>query len=115
MVMAAVPDKQKQAVLTLGTSWRLCALLRREVLKELLVRNLEFAKSTIADIWKDCKQISDSVSASESLAFTKKRCTIHHAKYDLVDEACWKLFCQQRSKGAPVSGVLLQEKCAHSS
>ena len=32
------------------------------------------------------------------------------SKFDLVDESCWKWFCQQWSKGAPVSGVLLQEK-----
>ena len=68
------------------------------------------AKSTIADIWKDCKKISHSVSASESPAFTKNRCIVHHPKFDLLDEACWNWFCQQHSKGAPVSGVLLQEK-----
>ena len=59
------------------------------------------------------------VAKSTSLTFGKitrryltppKRCIVRHAKFDLVDKACWKWFCQQRSKGAPVSGVLLQEK-----
>ena len=68
------------------------------------------AKSTIAHIWKERKKISDFVSASESPALAKKRCIVHHATFDLVDEACWKWFCQQRSKGAPVSRVLLQEE-----
>ena len=40
----------------------------------------------------------------------KKRCIVRDAKYDLVDDACWKWFSQQRSKGAPVSGPLMQEK-----
>ena len=40
----------------------------------------------------------------------KKRFIVRDAKYDLVDDACWKWFSQQRSKGAPVSGPLMQEK-----
>ena len=62
------------------------------------------AKSTVAEIWKDRKK-SDSTSF-----VNKKRCIIRNPKFHLVDEASWKWFCQQRSKGAPVSGVLLQEK-----
>ena len=68
------------------------------------------AKSTVADIWKD-RKIADFMASSESPAFAnKKRCIIRNPKFHLVDEACWKWFYQQRSKGAPVSGVLLQEK-----
>ena len=67
------------------------------------------AKSTITDIWKDRKKISESPAFAN-----KKHCIIHHPKFHLVDsKACWKWFCLQHFKGAPVSGVLLQEK-AHS-
>ena len=42
--------------------------------------------------------------------YAKKRCVVREPKFDLIDSACWKWFRQQRAKGAPVSGVLLQEK-----
>ncbi len=68
-------------------------------------------KSTVADIWKDRAKLSAAASSSESPAYSyKKRCIVRPPKFQLVDEACWKWFSQQRSKGAPVSGVLLQEK-----
>ena len=72
------------------------------------------SKSTVADIWKERMNIAEAIASSDSQAYTnKKRCSIRSPKFNLVDEACWKWFCHQRSKGAPVSGVLLQEK-AHS-
>ena len=60
---------------------------------------------------KDRRKLSDAISSSELPAFAyKKRCIFRPPKFQLVDEACWKWFCQQWSKGAPVSGVLVQEK-----
>ena len=44
--------------------------------------------------------------------FAKKHCTFCHAKFDLVDKAGWKWFCQQHLKGAPVSSLLLLQKGA---
>ena len=86
--------------------------MRRETLNDSLARNSVLqSQSLLSDIWRDREKITDTVASSESPAFAnKKRCVIRHPKFDLVDEACWKWFCQQRSKGAPVSGVLLQEK-----
>ena len=68
------------------------------------------AKSTVGDIWKYRQKINDCISSSESLMYAKKRCVVREPKFDLIDSACWKWFCQQRAKGATVSGVLLQEK-----
>ena len=34
--------------------------------------------------------------SSESLVYAKKRCVVREPKFDLVDSACWKWFCQQR-------------------
>ena len=41
--------------------------------------------------------------------YTKNH-VVHEPNFDLVDLACWRSFCQQRAKGAPVSRVFLQEK-----
>lgn len=70
-------------------------------------------KSKDGDIWKDRQKIDDYGSSSESLTFAKKCCIIREPKYDLIDSACWQWFWQQCAKGAPVSGVLLQEKARH--
>ena len=111
--MAAVSHKQKRAVLTIGTKLEIVHTLEKGSSQRVVGEKFRVAKSTIAHIWKDRKKISGFVSASESPALAKKRCIVHHATFDLVDEACWKWFCQQRSKGAPVSRVLLQEKVLH--
>ena len=57
------------------------------------------AKSTVADIWKDRQKLSTFTLASESCSYAKKRCIIREPKFDLVDDACWKWFCQQRARG----------------
>ena len=79
-------------------------------LQRVVAERFVVAKSTIGDIWKVHQKIEDCVSSSESLTFAKKHCIVREPKYELIDSACWQWFCQQRAKGAPVSGVLLQEK-----
>ena len=109
--MAGILRKRKRAVLTLRKKLEIVQYLEKGASQKVVGEKFGVAKSIVADIWKDRQKISDAVSASESPAFAnKKRCIIRHAKFDLVDEACWKWFCQQRSRGTPVSGVLLQEK-----
>ena len=68
------------------------------------------AKSTVGDIWKNREKIEIHVSASTNPAFAKKRCIVRDAHFHKLDEACYIWFQQQRAKGAPVSGPLLQEK-----
>ena len=79
-------------------------------LQRVIAERFGVAKSTVGDIWKDHQKIEDCISSSESLTFTKKRCIVREPKYELIDSAHWQWFCQQRTKGAPVSGVLFQEK-----
>ena len=106
-----VGSKRKRAVLTLEKKLQVLKELDKGLSQRLVGEKQGIAKSTVADIWKDREKIITAIASSESPALAnKKRCIIRLPKYDLVDEACWKWFCQQRSKGAPVSGVLLQEK-----
>ena len=100
-----------RSVLTLEMKLEIVKAVEKESSQRIVGEKFGVAKSTIADIWKDRKKISYAISSSDSPSFaSKKRCIIRNPKFHLVDEACWKWFCQQRSKGAPVSGVLLQEK-----
>ena len=108
--MAAVPQKRKRSVLTLEMKLNIVRALEKGTSQRVVGKKFSVAKLTVADIWKDRQKISDCIASSESPSYAKKRCIIRDAKYDLMDDACWKWFSQQRSKGAPVSGPLMQEK-----
>ena len=111
MATAVGSKKRKRSVLTLETKLEIVKALEKGTSQQVVGDKFGVAKSTIANIWKDHKRTADSIAFSESPAFTNKKCyIIRHPKFHLVDEACWMWFCQQRSKGAPVSGALLQEK-----
>ena len=109
--MSAVANKRKRSVLTLEKKLNIVKELEKGISQRAVGAKFGVAKSTVADIWKDRVKLFTATSSSESPTFyCKKRCIVRPPKFQLVDEACWKWFCQQRSKGAPVSGVLLQEK-----
>ncbi len=100
--------KRKRTVLRLEQKLEILKPLEKS--QRVVGEKFGVPKSTVADIWKDRHKIHEAIASSESPALSnKKRCVIRSPKFDLVDEACWSWFCQQRLKGAPVSGVL-QEK-----
>ncbi len=104
-------NKRKRTVLTLEKKLEILKPLEKGLSQRVVAEKFGVPKSSVADIWKGRQKIQDAITSSESPAFSnKKRCIIRPPKFDLVDEACWRWFSQQRSKGAPVSGVLLQEK-----
>ena len=105
MEKAAVKKKRKRSVLTLEMKLSTIIELEKGSSQGAVGESFGVPKSTVADIWKDRNKIIDALVLP-----TLKRCIVRLPKFDLVDESCWKWFCQQRSKGAPVSGVLLQEK-----
>ena len=93
--MAGILGKRKRAVLMLGKKLEILQSLEKGASQRVVGEKFGVAKSTIADIWKHRQKISNAVSASDLPAFAnKRRCIIRHAKFDLVDEACWKWFCQ---------------------
>ena len=83
----------------LETKLEIVKALKKGDSQRLVGKKFGIAKSTVADIWRDREKKTDFVASSESPAFTNnKRCVIRHPKFDLVDEACWKWFCQQCSR-----------------
>ena len=97
--MATASKKGKRTTHTLETKLEIVKALEKGDSQRLVGQKFGIAKSAIADILRDREKITDSVASSESPAFAnKKRCVIRHPKFNLVDEACWKWFCQQRSK-----------------
>ena len=111
--MAAFPPKQKQAALTLEIKLEIMWDLEKGNSLNVLVRNSELQSLSLLSFEKIARRyLTQSLPASHlySPKSAALHCIVCRAKFDLVDEACWKWFFQQRSKGAPVSGMLLQEK-----
>ena len=67
-------------------------------------------KSTVFDIWKDREKIQHFVTINQNPTLSKKRCVIRDVHFGELDRACHLWFIHQRTKGAPVSGPLIQEK-----
>lgn len=109
-VSSTAGQKRKRTVVTLEKKLEIIAELKKGLSQRAVAEKFTIAKSTVSDIWKDRLKIEDRVAASDDVTFAKRRCIIREAKFDLVDEAVWKWFTQQRSKGGAISGVLLMEK-----
>ena len=56
------------------------------------------------------EKIKRYITINDNPTLVKKRCIIEKIQFEDLDKACNIWFLQQRSKGAPVSGPLLQEK-----
>ena len=67
-------------------------------------------KSTVGVVWKDRDKIEAHVSASGNPVFAKKRCIVREPQFDKLNQGMLCMVSQQRSKGAPMSGPVLQEK-----
>ena len=66
-------------------------------------------KSTIADIQRLREKIEHHVSTSDHPKFAKRRCIVSEAHYYNLDKACIIWFLQQCSRGAAISGPIMQE------
>lgn len=76
--------------------------------------SLEFGvgKATIAD-WKKNRSKIEQFCATTSQSTLEKRQTAKQSQFDQVDEALFMWFSQERQKGTPLSGPLIQEKAIH--
>ena len=85
-----VGSKRKRAVLTLEK--------KLEILKSDCL-NLLSEKTSICRHLEGHRKITFAIAASESPAFlNKKQYFIHPQWFDLVDQACWRWFFQQKRK-----------------
>ena len=103
-------SKRKRSVMSLEKKLDIITQRRQGRSQRAVADGFGVAKATVGDIWKNREKIEIHVSASTNPAFAKKRCIVRDAHFHKLDEACYIWFQQQRAKGAPVSGPLLQEK-----
>ena len=100
---------RKRSVVTLEKKLKVIALLKDGKSQRSVSAIFKIPKSTVADIWKQRVKIESHVLSSDCPAFAKKRCIVREGQFEKLDKACYTWFMQQRSKGAPVPGPLLQE------
>lgn len=109
-------EKRKRVVVTMEK--RLSVLKRidkgESVMK--ICSELNVGKSTVNDWRRDRRSIEDFCAQMESDKNLKTRCTKKKTKFEIVDEALWLWFLQERRRGTPISGPILREKalCIHS-
>ena len=104
------PKKRKRSVLTLASKLEIISALKKDSSQRVVAEKFGVAKSTVCDIWRDRGKIDEHVAASDNTEFAKKHRIVRDVRFELLDQAAWTWFSQQRSSGAPVTGVLLQEK-----
>ncbi|XP_054256871.1 jerky protein homolog-like [Macrosteles quadrilineatus] len=72
--------------------------------------DLGVGKSTVNDWRQNRKSIEDFCTQIESEKALSSRCTLKKPKNELVNDALWVWFMQERRRGTPISGPILKEK-----
>ena len=82
-------------------------LERKKKTQASICRELGLPKSTVATIWSDRDKIK---AAAESGSSSWNRKKLRPAKYEDIDEAVYRWFCQAREKNVPISAAILKAK-----
>ena len=106
----SVGKKHCHRVVTLEKKLEIISQLKKVKSQRFVSSLFDIPKSTVADVWKARDKIERHVSASDNPSFAKKRCIVKEANLRSWTKQFYTWFIQQRSKGAPVPGPLLQQK-----
>ena len=103
--------KRKRACISLETKLKVIDEISKGQSQRHASEIFGIPKSTVADTWKHRDKIKDHVFAAEAPEeYAKKWRIIRDPHFSQLDRSCYVWFTQQRSRGAPLSGPLLQEK-----
>lgn len=75
-----------------------------------LASELGVGVTTVKDWKKNRKDLEAYSTTVETDGALKSRKMLKRPKLELVDEALWVWFCQERRKGTPLSGPIIKEK-----
>ena len=102
---------RKRWVLTLAVKLEIITISKKEFHREMLPKSLVYQNLQCV-ISPETRR--KSVSAAEDPeSFAKKRHIVRRPHFAKLDEAIHLWFVQERGRGAPVSGPLLQEKASY--
>ena len=102
--------KRKRACISLETKLKVIDEISKGQSQRHASEIFGIPKSTVADVWKLRDKIKDHVFAAEAPEEYAKWRIIRDPHFSQLDRSRYVWFTQQRSRGAPVSGPLLQEK-----
>ena len=102
--------KRKHQAISLELKLNIIAELLKGKSQRLVSDIFQLSKSTINDIWRQREKIEQHITSCDNPTLVKKRCIVRHVYFPELDKVCHIWFLQQRSKSAPVSGPILQEK-----
>ncbi|MFS1564416.1 MAG: hypothetical protein ACL7AX_13685 [Candidatus Arsenophonus phytopathogenicus] len=103
-------SKRKRVVLTMEAKLKALERLDKGESVKLICDEYGVGKSTVNDWRKNRKSIQDFCMQIESDRALSTRCTLRKPNNEIVDDALWIWFMQERRKGTPISGPILKEK-----
>lgn len=108
--MSESSAKRKRVVVSMETRLQVLKRIDRGESVAKICRELNVGKSTVNDWRRDRSSIEDFCLKIESDKTLSTRCTKKKPHCDIVDEALWLWFLQERRRGTPISGPILKEK-----
>ncbi|XP_039285830.1 uncharacterized protein LOC111046939 isoform X6 [Nilaparvata lugens] len=103
-------EKRRRKVVTIEQKLNALERTDRGESVKIICNELNVGKSTVYDWQKNRKSLQDFVTQVESNKALTSRCTLRKPTNELVDDALWLWFQQERRRGTPLSGPILKEK-----
>lgn len=102
--------KRKHVTLSLNEKLAVLQRLDKGESLQKIAKELNVGVTTIKDWRKNRKDIESYTVTIDGENTLKNRKTLKKPKLELLDNALWMWFCQERRKGTPISGPILKEK-----
>lgn len=103
-------DKRKRKVVTIEQKLNAIERIEKGESVKRICDELNVGKSTVHDWLKNRKALQDFSTQVESSRTLSSRCTLRKPINELVDDAVWLWFQQERRRGTPITGPILKEK-----
>lgn len=107
--MASNP-KRKRVVCTIEQKLNVLQRLDKGESVAKLASEIGVGITTIKDWRKNRKDLESFCLTVEGEKAVKNRRTLKKPKLEVLDDAVWVWFCQERCKGTPLSGPIIKEK-----
>lgn len=102
--------KRKRHVVTMDQKLKAIERLDKGASVKSISDELGVGVTTVKDWKRNKKSIQDYCTQIESEKILSSRCTLKKPTNEIVDDALWLWFTQERRKGTPISGPILKEK-----
>lgn len=102
--------KRKHTFVTMDQKLQVLQRLDKGESVQSICQEFNVGKSTVNDWRRNRKSIETFCTQIETEKVLSTRCTLKKPNNELVDDALWLWFMQERRRGTPISGPILKEK-----